>query len=69
MLARDSTNVLEQLAYHNKPDDAVVLRWAAPESDGGTPINGMNKKATRWNWITNKKHSIYYRLCSGEETS
>ncbi len=33
-------NTLEQLAYVNKPDDAVILIWDEPESDGGTPITG-----------------------------
>jgi len=33
-------NTLQQLAYVNKPDDALILQWDRPESDGGTPING-----------------------------
>lgn len=33
-------DALQQLAYTNKPEDAVVLQWAAPYTDGGTPVNG-----------------------------
>jgi len=32
---------LEQLAYVNKPSDAVILRWKAASYDGGTPIIGI----------------------------
>ena len=33
-------DTLEQLAYINKPNDAVILRWKAASYDGGTPIIG-----------------------------
>ena len=42
VLPRDGRGSL--LAYQNKPDDALVIQWQAPETDGGTPINGTAPK-------------------------
>lgn len=40
VIPRQGGDAFQQLAYSNKPDDAVILQWAAPYTDGGTPVNG-----------------------------
>lgn len=37
--------MLDELAYTNLPDEAVVLKWLAPIHDGGTPIYGISNFA------------------------
>jgi hypothetical protein len=40
VVPRQGGDAFQQLAYSNKPDDAVIIQWAAPYTDGGTPVNG-----------------------------
>ena len=32
--------ILSKLAYYRVENDALLLRWEPPESDGGSPITG-----------------------------
>lgn len=54
VIPRQGGDAFQQLAYSNKPDDAVILQWAAPYTDGGTPVNGYaveRKAGENGQWV------------------
>ncbi|KAI9552423.1 hypothetical protein GHT06_022789 [Daphnia sinensis] len=54
VIPRQGGDAFQQLAYSSKPDDAVILQWAAPYTDGGTPVNGYaveRKAGANGQWV------------------
>ncbi|XP_046632684.1 titin homolog isoform X7 [Daphnia pulicaria] len=54
VVPRQGGDAFQQLAYSNKPDDAVIIQWAAPYTDGGTPVNGYaveRKAGPNGQWV------------------